>query len=271
MLRAQRVFPGPRRGRADREDRQQLLPHQLQLRPDAAVLDGGEVPSGVPRHPRRRPGKPRGVLRTRLRPGAGVQPHHPSPGERTGQEDAGPLGHRRFHAPVRPASGRDVAPGNRGGRRHPGGPCLRGDPVHDSRPPPGGQGAEKGKPRLARCQQRQDRSDDPVRTLPPFGPEDLPLLLRRAHLASRGLRTASRQRGVPRQPPDGSVLRQAPVAAAARAHRHRRGDVRPPPRPRGDGAFERVAPPRREPRGSRHELRGAPGEIPARPRSADLR
>ena len=37
------------RGRPDREDRQQLRPDQLQLRPDAAVLDGGEEPRGLPR------------------------------------------------------------------------------------------------------------------------------------------------------------------------------------------------------------------------------
>ena len=37
------------RGRTHREDRQQLRPHQLQLRPDAAVLDGGESARGVPR------------------------------------------------------------------------------------------------------------------------------------------------------------------------------------------------------------------------------
>ena len=58
---------------------------------------------------------------------------------------------------------------------------------------------------------------------------------------------APRQRGVPRQPPDGSVLRRAAVAAAAGPHRHRRGIVRPPPHPRRDGPCVRAAPPRRNP------------------------
>ena len=271
MLRGQRLFQGPHRGRTDREDRQQLRPRQLQLRPDAAVLDEGEIPRGVPRRPRRRPGKPQGVLRTRLRPGTGVQPHHPSPGQRPGQGNAGALGDQGLHVPLRAASGGLLAPGDRRGPGNPRGPGPGGDPVHDPRPPPGGPGAGEGGRRLERRQRRPDRSHDPVRARSSLGAEDLHLLLRRTHLPGSRLRAASRQRGVPRQPPAGGILRPAPVAAAAGAYRHRRGDVRPPPHPRRDGAYACDATFRREPGGSRHQLRRAPGEIPAHPRSADHR
>ena len=89
---------------------------QLQLRPDAAVLAEGEVARDATERildaDQREPGA---LLRPRLGPGAGLQPHDHAAGQPPRQAHAGRLGHPRFRAPLRPRAGRHVAAGNRRG------------------------------------------------------------------------------------------------------------------------------------------------------------
>ena len=64
--------------------------------------------------------------------------------------------------------------------------------------------------------------------------------------------------------------RRAPLAAA-RPHRHRRRDLRPPPPQRRHGAGLRAAPHRSQQPRAAHQLRRVPGKPPAHARGGDLR
>ena len=230
-----------------------------------------KIPRGVPRRPGRRRGKPQGVLRTRLRPGAGVQPHHPAPGQRRGQGNAGALGDRGLHVPLRAASGGHLAPGDRRGPGNPRGPGPGGDPVHDPRPAPGRPGAGEGGRRLERRQRRPDRSHDPVRARLPSGRKislffyDGPisqavaferLLDNGEFLANRLLGAFSDQRPWPQQ------LVHIATDGETYGHHHAHGEMALTHAMRLFDANPEVRD---------HQLRRVPGEIPAHPRSADHR
>ena len=261
VLRPERRLPDPGRGEADRRHREQLLPDQLQLRADPALLDGGPRAGGVPGDPRRRPPEPGALLRARLGAGAGLQPHDPPAGEPPRQGDPGALGDRRFRPPLRQGTGGDVAPGDGGGPGKPGDPGGARDAVRDPGAPPGASRPADRQPRLAGCGRGRDRPEGPLPDPALLGTGDGAVLLRRADLAGRRLRTAADQRGGLREP-DSRGIRRRRERTSARPHRHRRGELRAPPPARGDGALLRPAPHRVEQAGEDHQLRGVSRAVP---------
>ena len=140
----------PGRRRLDHPHRQQLRQDQLQLRPHAARLDGGDGSGRLPGHHRGRPGEPEALLRARLGL-AQAYNHLIMPlANRRDKVQPGRLGHPRLRAPLRAAAGRHVAPGD--GRRprdagHPGG---AGHQVHHPRAAPGRAGRAASAPPTGR-------------------------------------------------------------------------------------------------------------------------
>ena len=198
-----------------------------------------EDPGGVPRHPRGGPGEPQGVLGPRLRAGAGLQPHDPAAGQRPGQGHAGRAGasgtfeHRFGRAPEG-----HVAAGDRGRtwRRSTSWP-RQGIRFTILAPRQAGAGAQEGRPATGTTSAAGGSIPrSPTSSACPPGRRICVFFYDGPISQGGGLRAAARQRGVPRQPPAGRLLRRAPVAAAAGPHRHRRRDVRPSPPLRRDGA-----------------------------------
>ena len=193
-----------------RRDRQQLRAHQLQLRPDAALLAGRQGARNV-----RRPfSTPTRDSQERFSGHgsahrAGVQPHDHAAGQpRATSARRCIWGIRDFEYRFGRDAGRHVAAGDRGRHRNARGPGRARDPLHDPRAASGAtraqdrrhgagtmsSGARSIRPRL-RCQAA-------------LGTQHRPVLLRRAHLARRRLRGAARQRREFRRSPDGRLLRR---------------------------------------------------------------
>ena len=267
VLRAQRRGAHPRRRGPHRRDRQQLRAHQLQLRADAALAGSSDKRAGrLPRDPRGRPREPRRASRGHGSAMAQVYNHiiMPLANERDRRTQVA-LGHRatsrhRFGREPEgmwlPETAVDVAIA-RGARR-------AGHPVHGPRAAPGRRvrraigEAEWQRRRRRAASTRAGRTACALpsgRSIAIFfydGPISRAVAFERLLLARRALRDRLTRR----------VLATR-ARAAARPHRDRRRDVRPPPPPRRHGARVRARAHRGERARAADQLRRVPGAAPA--------
>ena len=256
-------------------DRQQLRPHQLQLRPDAALPGWRrQRPETVPADPGGRRAEPGAVLRPRLGHGAGVQPHDHAAGQPARQASRRcSWGIRDFeHRFGRPAGGHVAArDGRRSGdaRR----PRRARDRVHDP-------GAAPGPARVRRSaatsvERRRRRRASTRRGLlctTAVRPENRSVLLRRPDLPRRspssGCSTAARRfaerllSGFADESRLGRSSSTSPPTARRYGHHHRHGDMALAYALRSHRA--------RGP-ATAHELRRVPGAPPADARGGDRR
>ena len=250
--------PASSTARAHPGDREQLRPDQLQLRPDAAVVDAERTrPRRTRGIVRGRPREPRALRRPRHRSGPVLQPHHHAAGELARQAHAGAVGHPRLRAALSAASPRgcgcpkrrwtwrrwscwpstaSASPSSRRARRS---ACARcGGAGHWKDVSRGGID-----PSMAYLQKLPSG-----RSIAVFfydGPISAGGRVRGAACATGTLFARRLQSGF-------SAERDR---AAARAHRHRRRDLRPPPPVRRHGAGVRARLIERDRHGAADELR----------------
>ena len=105
MLRAQRRLAHPGRRGTDSRDRQQLRRISFNFGPTLLSWLEQHAAGRLPGDPRGRPAEPGALLRPRLGPRPGLQPHDHAPGQRAGQAHPGPLGHPGLRAPLRARAG----------------------------------------------------------------------------------------------------------------------------------------------------------------------
>ena len=240
-----------KRGR-DHPHHQQLRADELQLRPHAAQLAGGQRAPHLPHDPRRRQASAAALRRPRLRHRAGLQPHHHAAGQPARRAHADPLGHRRLRASLRPQARRHVA---RRDRRQPQRARPDGAGGHQVHHPRARTSAPaSGRYRRATSDAARIRLDS-TRPTPPSIPP-IPTSCRSTKAAASP--SSSTTAPTPAPSPSRACSTAAKTSASAWStsfappspptpkrpalpRRHRRRKLRPSPQARRDGALLRHA------------------------------
>ena len=232
VLRAERRRETARRGPPHPRHHEQLRADQLQHRPDAVRVDGARRAGSVRAHPRRGPGEPRPMRRSRQRDRPSLQPHDHAARLTARPAHPGPLGRGGLSPPVRPGSRGHVAARDRGGHGHARGAGRGRHRVHDPRAAPGGPGAAAGRRRVDRRLGRARGSEAAVPVPAAERTHDRAVLLRRPDLALGRVRRPPEQRRGVRAPAaqgfadrPGAQLVHVATDGESYGHHHRFGEM----------------------------------------------